>query len=166
MLGDTVDAVIDRIQNGDLPGAGAHRQVLGPMVKQGRLKLQTVDPAGEQFLTRIHAGGAFPRARRLRRLVTQNAAGNKIELFLHRSLRTTCGRPRDRHREGGRHHHPAQRRARERVARLRDRRLRADPTPPGHYRGFVSFYTPLALQAATADGNRSRSRPRRSSDAT
>ena len=154
VLGNAIDAVIERIQNGDLPGAARIGQVLGPMVAQGRLKLQTIDAAGEQFLGRIHADGAFPAVRGdFAGLVTQNAAGNKIELFLHRSLSyETVVDP-----------------ATGTVKAVATITLRNDapasglpdyviagsgenPTPPGHYRGVVSFYTPLALQAATVDG--------------
>jgi hypothetical protein len=153
-LGNAVDAVINRIQNGDLPGAARIGKVLGPMVKQGRLKVQTVDATGEQFLTRIHASGALPSVRGdFAGLVTQNASGNKIELFLHRGLT----------------YEPVVDPATGTVRAVATITLRndaptsglpdyviagsgANPTARGHYRGFVSFYTPLALQKATVDG--------------
>ena len=154
VLGNTVDAVIDRIQNGNLPGAARIGKVLGPMVKQGRLKLQTVDPAGETFLTRIHAGGELPTVRGdFAGLVTQNASGNKIELFLDRSLTyESVVDPKTGTVKA--------------VATITLRNTAPtsgvpdyvitgsgpDPTPPGHYRGLVSFYTPLDLQQATLDG--------------
>jgi hypothetical protein len=154
VLGNAVDAVIHRIQNGDLPGAARIGKVLGPMVKQGRLKLQTVDASGEQFLTRIHASGALPPVRGdFAGLVTQNASGNKIELFLHRSLT----------------YEPVVDAETGTVRAVATITLRNDaptsglpdyviagsgpnPTARGHYRGFVSFYTPLALQKAAVDG--------------
>jgi hypothetical protein len=154
VLGNAVDAVIDRMQHGDLPGAARIGKVLAPMLRQGRLKLQTVDPAGEQFLTRIHADGAFPAVRGdFAGLVTQNASGNKIELFLHRSLTyesvvdpvtktvhavATITLRNDAPSSG-----------------LPDYLIKSsteDPLPLGHYRGIMSFYTPLALQRATIDG--------------
>jgi hypothetical protein len=154
VLGNAVDAVIHRIQNGNLPGAGRIGKVLGPMVKEGRLKLQTVDPAGEQFLARIHAGGALPAVRGdFAGLVTQNASGNKIELFLHRSLKyesvvdPVTGTVHAVATITLRNDAPA--------SGLPDYVINgsgSDPTPPGHYRGVVSFYTPLALQRASIDG--------------
>jgi hypothetical protein len=154
VLGNAVDAVINRIQNGDLPGAARIGKVLGPMVKQGRLKLQTVDATGEQFLTRIHASGALPPVRGdFAGLVTQNAAGNKIELFLHRSLTyesvvdPATGTVRAVATITLRNDAP--------TSGLPDYVIAGsgpNPTPPGHYRGFVSFYTPLALQQAAVDG--------------
>jgi hypothetical protein len=154
VLGNAVDAVIHRIQNGDLPGAARIGKVLGPMVKQGRLKLQTVDATGEQFLTRIHASGALPAVQGdFAGLVTQNASGNKIELFLHRSLTyepvvdPATGTVRSVATITLRNDAPA--------SGLPDYVIAgsgANPTARGHYRGFVSFYTPLALQKATVDG--------------
>ncbi|HEU5309437.1 MAG TPA: hypothetical protein VFW97_19085, partial [Acidimicrobiia bacterium] len=136
------------------PGAGRIGKVLGPMVKEGRLKLQTVDPAGEQFLARIHADGALPAVRGdFAGLVTQNASGNKIELFLHRSLKyesvvdPVTGTVHAVATITLRNDAPA--------SGLPDYVINgsgSDPTPPGHYRGVVSFYTPLALQRASIDG--------------
>ncbi len=154
VLGNAVDSVIDRIQHGDLPGAAHIGKVLGPMVKEGRLKLQTVDAAGEQFLTRIHADGALPAVRGdFAGLVTQNGSGNKIELFLHRALSyesvvdPATGTVKAVATITLRNDAPA--------SGLPDYLIKGsgnDPTPPGHYRGFVSFYTPLSLLGATADG--------------
>jgi hypothetical protein len=154
VLGRAVDAVINRIQNGDLPGAATIGKALGPMVKEGRLKLQTVDSAGEAFLRRIGAAGQLPAVRGdFAGLVTQNASGNKIELFLHRSLTyepvvdpitgtveavATITLRNDAPSSG-----------------LPDYVITGsgnDPTPPGHYRGIVSFYTPLDLEQVTLDG--------------
>ncbi len=149
-LGDSVRAVVDRIEHGNLPGAGTIGHVLGPMVKQGRLKLQAADPAVEQFFTRIHAGGAFPPVRGdFAGLVTQNAAGNKIDLFLHRSLRYDVSVDPATGTEKAvativlRNDAPS--------SGLPDSVIAgsgADPTAPGQYRGYLSFYTPLALQQA------------------
>jgi hypothetical protein len=154
VLGNSVDAVITRIQNGDLPGAARIGKVLGPMVKQGRLKLQTVDAAGEQFLTRIRADGALPAVRGdFAGLVTQNASGNKIELFLHRSLTyesvvdPATGTVKAVATITLRNDAP--------TSGLPDYVITgtgSDPTPPGHYRGILSFYTPLALERAAIDG--------------
>jgi len=154
VLGNAVNAVIDRIEHGNLPGAARIGKVLGPMVKQGRLKLQSSDPAGESFLTRIHAAGELPAVRGdFAGLVTQNAAGNKIELFLHRSL----------HYESVVDPKTGTVKAVATITLRNDAPTSGvpdyviagsgpDPTPPGHYRGIVSFYTPLDLKRATLDG--------------
>jgi hypothetical protein len=154
ILGNAVDAVIDRLQHGDLPGAATIGKVLAPMVRQGRLKVQSVDAAGEQFLTRIHADGALPPVRGdFAGIATQNASGNKIELFLHRSLTyeavvdpvtktvhavATITLRNDAPSSG-----------------LPDYIIKSssqEQLPLGHYRGIMSFYTPLALQQASIDG--------------
>jgi hypothetical protein len=86
-------------------------------------------------------------------LVTQNASGNKIELFLHRSLKyeavvdPVTGTVHADATITLRNDAPA--------SGLPDYVIDGsgpDPTPPGHYRGVVSFYTPLALQGASIDG--------------
>jgi hypothetical protein len=123
------------------------------MVKQGRLKLQATDAAGESFLHRIHAAGELPQVRGdFAGLVTQNASGNKIELFLHRSLRYEAKLDAD-----GTVHAVATITLRNDAptSGLPDYVITgsgANPTPPGHYRGILTFYTPLALQGATIDG--------------
>jgi hypothetical protein len=152
-LGNAVDAVIDRLQHGSLPSAAKVGEVLGPMVKQGRIKLQSTDLTGEQFFGRIKAAGELPAVQGdFAGLVTQNASGNKIELFLHRGLkyRATVD-------ANGEVHATA-------TITLRNDAPTSglpggviggsgpDPTPPGHYRGYLSFYTPLAFQHATIDG--------------
>lgn len=152
-LGNAMDAVFDRLQHGNLPGAARMGEVLGPMVKQGRIKLYTSDPAGEAFVHRIHAAGELPPVRGdFAGLVTQNAAGNKIDIFLHRSLRYEATIDPD-----GTVHAVA-------TITLRNDAPTSgypdyvisgsgtDPTPPGHYRGILTLYTPLALQGATLNG--------------
>jgi len=152
-LGNAMDAVFDRLQHGNLPGAARMGEVLGPMVKQGRIKLYTADPAGEAFMHRIHAAGELPPVRGdFAGLVTQNAAGNKIDIFLHRSLRYEATIQPDGtvhavatitlHNEAPTSGYP------DYVISGSGR----DPTPPGHYRGILTFYTPLALQGATLNG--------------
>lgn len=152
-LGNTVNAVFDRLEHGNLPGAARMGEVLAPMVREGRLKLYSSDPAGESFLQRIHAGGELPAVRGdFAGLVTQNAAGNKIDLFLHRSLRYEATVDADGtvhavatitlHNEAPTSGYP------DYVISGSGR----DPTPPGHYRGILTFYTPLALQGATLNG--------------
>ena len=152
-LGNAVDAVFERLGKGNLPGAARIGEVLGPMVREGRIKLYSNDPAGEQFLTRIHAGGELPAVQGdFAGLVTQNAAGNKIDLFLHRSLRyeTTIDA------DGTVHavatitlHNDAPTSG---LPAYVINGSGADPTAPGHYRGILTFYTPLALQQAQLDG--------------
>jgi hypothetical protein len=153
-LGNAIDAVIHRLQAGNLPGAARIGQVLGPMVKQGRLKLQTTDPAGQRFFERVHLTGAVPAVRGdFAGLVTQNAAGNKIDLFLHRSLQyqtvidPTKGTATSTATIKLRNDAPTTG-----LPRYLITGAGPNPTAPGVYRGYVSFYTPLALQQATVDG--------------
>ncbi|MFI5053990.1 MAG: DUF4012 domain-containing protein, partial [Acidimicrobiia bacterium] len=153
-LGNAVDAVIHRLQQGDLPGAARIGKVLGPMVKQGRLKLQTTDPAGQRFFDRVHLTGGLPPVRGdFAGLVTQNASGNKIDIFLHRSVQyATRINPKTSTATSTvtvtlRNDAPA--------SGLPDYVIGGagpNPTAPGVYRSYLSFYTPLALRQATIDG--------------
>jgi hypothetical protein len=87
-LGDAIDAVIERLQTAPLPGPGRIGEVLGPMVRQGRLKLHSAHPAEQALLERLRATGALPAVRGdFLGLVTQNAIGNKMDVFLRRSVR-------------------------------------------------------------------------------
>jgi hypothetical protein len=73
----------------ELPSPRTVIDVLSPDVAGGRLKMYGMRPAEERFFTRHGLDGAFPRPDRgdLIGLMTQNAALNKIDYYLHRSLR-------------------------------------------------------------------------------
>lgn len=78
----------DLLTSGDLPGPRQVTQVLGPMVDQGRLMAYGSDADEQAFFEQVGLDGAFPRTRGgdLIGLVTNNAANNKIDIFMERSI--------------------------------------------------------------------------------
>jgi hypothetical protein len=157
-LGAAIDAVIERLQTAPLPGPGRIGEVLGPMVRQGRLKLHSAHPAEQELLERLRATGALPAVRGdFLGLVTQNAIGNKMDVFLRRSVRYELTLD-----ETGRARGAV-------IVTLRNRAPAAGlpeyvigwggtgpaPAPTGTNRTYLSLYTPLALdpdRPATLDG--------------
>lgn len=87
-LEEATRQTFDALTSGDLPGPRQLADVLGPMVDQGRLMVYS-DAAPEQsFIEQVGIDGAYPRARGgdLIGLVTNNAANNKIDIFMDRSI--------------------------------------------------------------------------------
>ena len=87
-LDEAGHAVADRLTHGSLPGLRTVGHVLGTAVKQGHILLQANDPTAEHLFRRLGASGTLvPSTGDYVGLTTQNWSGNKIELFLDRSLR-------------------------------------------------------------------------------
>lgn len=92
---DRVDALeqlaeiaFDRLTTADLPGPRELGDVLGPVVEDGHLQVMaTTDPRAVGFLDRLGISGRLPAVDGdFVGVTTSNAAGNKIDLFLHRTL--------------------------------------------------------------------------------
>jgi hypothetical protein len=76
--------------SGTLPGAAKIGSVMDPMIRQGHMKFQSAHHEEQSFFGRIDATGGFPKpltsSGDVIGLVTQNAAGNKVDVFQHRTL--------------------------------------------------------------------------------
>ena len=68
------------------------------MVREGRLQLHSIKPDEQAFFRRIGADTRVPEIRPATSsgVVTQNASGNKIDVFQHRTVQYDArGRPVD-----------------------------------------------------------------------
>jgi hypothetical protein len=155
VLDQLVDAVFDRITSGDLPGPARIGEVLGPMVRAGRLRLHSTRPDEQALFRRMHADSTLPRVRHdFVGVTTQNAAGNKIDVFLTRRLDYQVRLDPD----------TARLRATVTVTLRNDAPTTGLPptviegfgdpprTQPGENLTFLSAYTPWTLESATLDG--------------
>jgi hypothetical protein len=153
-LDSLVRAVFDRLLAGELPGPGRVGEVLGPAVRQGRIQLHSTVADEQAVFERLGAAGALtPVVGDYAALVTNNSSGNKIDLFLDRSLSYRVA------------YDPASG-ATSATAEIRlDNRAPAEglphyligsggpvEVPPGTNRLYLSFYSPLALDGATIEG--------------
>jgi hypothetical protein len=83
-----VRAVFDRLESTELPGPKEIGNILGPMVREGRLQLHSSKPDEQAFFRRIGASREFPDPKGdFLGVVTQNGTGNKIDTFQHRTVR-------------------------------------------------------------------------------
>lgn len=86
-LEDLSRATFRRLTTGDLPGPRKLADVLGPIVRGGHLHVYAADPAQQRVVARVGLAGALPPVRGdAFGVVTNNAGGNKADLFLHRDL--------------------------------------------------------------------------------
>ncbi len=151
-LSDAAKAVTNRLTTSSLPGLHDVGRILGRAARGGHLQARSFDPDADRFLRRLDIAqtlGGTPGD--YLGLVTQNASGSKLELFLHRTMRidTTVD--------------PSTGQVRSTV----EVRLRNDaPTsglpdyvignffglPRGTSRLFLSLYTPLRASTVTLDG--------------
>lgn len=149
-LGDTIDALVNRIRTATLPPPARIAAILGPVVREGRIAMHSTRPAEQRLFARAGADGALPAvAGDFAGLVTQNASGNKIDMFQRRALHydavvdLATGRVdataaitlhNDAPRTGLPHYVIGG--------------SGANPTANGDSRLYVSFYSPLALRSA------------------
>ncbi|HWG74697.1 MAG TPA: DUF4012 domain-containing protein, partial [Acidimicrobiales bacterium] len=87
-LQDALRQAFAKLTSGTLPAPQALAEALDPDVRQGRLLLWSLHPADQPMLRRVGLAGAFPSARGgdLLAVTTQNAANNKIDAYLQRSV--------------------------------------------------------------------------------
>ena len=86
-LDDATRLTFEALTTGDLPGPREVTEVLGPMVAQGRLLMNSVVPDEQDFFTRIDLDGALPAVNGdFLSVTTQNSGNNKIDIFLHRDI--------------------------------------------------------------------------------
>ncbi|HUR50077.1 MAG TPA: DUF4012 domain-containing protein, partial [Acidimicrobiales bacterium] len=156
-LGDVTAAVFNR-----LTGEGASLRALAlslaPAVRSGNVQMWAADAEEQQLLTNVSAAGEFPAAHEssdLLAVVNQNSSGNKIDWFLHRktsyelTFDPVLGRVDAKVRIELRNDAPTRGLPEYVIGSAGPRESR---TAPGENRTWVSVYTPLALEAASLDG--------------
>ena len=80
----------EHLTEGDIPGPERIGEILGPAVQDQHLMFSANRPDEQAFLAQLGASGAFPEARPDRdffAVTSQNSANNKIDVFLHRTVR-------------------------------------------------------------------------------
>lgn len=149
-LGLTAQTVFDRLTSTTLPRPSELVRILSPVVRTGHLMLYSQRPDEQRLFERIGAAGAMPAVRGdFLSVVVQDASGNKVDSFLHRSVHYSATfDPATGAVEG------------EATIRLENRAPSsglpprvingsgAHPTAPGENRLYLSVYSPLALQGA------------------
>lgn len=153
-LGDAARATFDALTQRDLPGPGTLGDVLGPVMRQGRLLFTSFNADEETFLDRLGSTGRFaptPQADYIS-LRTANANPSKIDTFLDRSIDYNASYTP----ETGTVRSTATIRLTNRAPALGLPRYiigndRAEP--PGTNTMYLSFYTPLQVDRASLDGN-------------
>lgn len=88
VLGSVAEQTFQQLLAADLPDPQQLVDVLGPAVKGGHIQFTTFVQEEQDYFTKIQMSGAFQSsAGQVLSVVTNNAAGNKVDLFLQRSLR-------------------------------------------------------------------------------
>lgn len=161
--GDRIDtletlarATFERLTTGDLPSPGTVADTLGPVVEAGHIHAYGAVPDHQTLFEEIGLDGALPEVDGDSfGVVTNNAVGNKIDLFLQReidyqagwdpatgdvSVTATVTLTNDAPSEGL-------------PPILIDSALPADiRPPPGTNRTYLSMYSPWTLDGAQLDG--------------
>ena len=139
---------------GDLPGPRQVTEVLGPMVAQGRLLFNSAHADEQGFFEQVDLDGALPAVDGdFLSVVTQNSGNNKIDIFLHRSIRYDVVYDPDTGRVQGevtvtlRNDAPASGLPRYVIGNRDNERI-----PIGANQMYLAVYTPWAVAAAAIDG--------------
>ena len=87
-LQDALGVAFQKLTTGSLPGPQTLSATLDPAVRQGRLLFWSLHPSDQPVLRRLGLDGSFPSAqgKDLLALTTQNAANNKLDAYLQRSI--------------------------------------------------------------------------------
>jgi hypothetical protein len=153
---EAIRQAFQRLSTGSLPSPRSLSSALDPVVRQGRLLLWSFHPADQPLLRRLGLAGAFPARSGgdLLSVVTQNAATNKIDSYLQRSITDQVAY--DPGNGGVRStvtitlHNTAP------VAGLSSQVIGSyggSGLPPGTNQAWLTVYSPLALAAASQNGH-------------
>jgi hypothetical protein len=151
-LGDVAETITRRLTTGTLPPPPELAKILSPVVRSGDLLLHSTRPAEQSLFHRLGADGELREGgpgEDVLAVVDQNAAGNKLDAYLHRSITYDVASPAS-------------------TARLRVDLRNDGPTtgvpdivnasvvgdPRGTNRTYLSIHTSRALVSATLDGTR------------
>ena len=158
-LQDATRLTFEALTSGDIPAPSRLATVLGPVVHQGRLMVSLADDEEQALIDQVpDLAGEFPRpdGGDFVALTTQNAANNKIDIFMHRELEyETTYDP-----DSGRVEATATIRIRNDApaSGLPDivlgngRRGQPSQLPMGTNEVLLSLYTPHTLQRSEVDG--------------
>lgn len=87
MLEFVAEQAFEALETADLPGPNGLRRALGPAVDAGDLQFFAFEPAAAAFLDEVGITGRLPAfTDDFIAVSTSNAAGNKIDLFLERTV--------------------------------------------------------------------------------
>lgn len=153
-MSDVVQAVFDRLKLVDLTDPKAISSVFSALFADKHVLLYSASAAEEREFALIGAAGAMPPVSGdFLAAVTQNASGNKIDWYLHRTVRDEVS------------FDPPSGTVRARVTLTLQNTaptsgvpdyviggVGTQPTRPGESRVWVSLYTPLQPDGATFDG--------------
>jgi hypothetical protein len=152
---DALRIEFHKLTSGSLPGPRKLSDALDPLVRQGRIEFWSFDKADQPVLSRLGLAGAFPSAggHDLLAVTTQNAANNKIDTYLQRSISDavtydpTNGAVASRVTITLHNGAPAQGLPSEVTGSYTRSGL-----PPGTNETWLTLYSPLGLRAASVDG--------------
>jgi UDP-N-acetylmuramyl pentapeptide phosphotransferase/UDP-N-acetylglucosamine-1-phosphate transferase len=155
-LGDVSDTVVRAVTTGSLGSPAQIVRALAPAVRDGHLRMAVTEQEAAKVLRRIGLSGAVPRNDvDSLLLTTQNAAGNKLDVYFRRAIAYDLTvAPQD---DGSL---AVEGSAEVRLTNdLPDRSLPASVVGPydpryvaGENRTFLSLYSPLQFVGATLDG--------------
>lgn len=158
-LNDATRITFERLTSGDIPAPSRLADVLGPVVRQGRLMVALADDEEQGLVDRVpDLDGAFPRpdGGDFVALTTQNGANNKIDIFMHRSVTYEATYDPDTGQIDAtatvriRNDAPAS--GLPDIVLGNGRRGQAQELPNGTNEVYLSLYSPHRLRQATLDG--------------
>jgi hypothetical protein len=152
---DALRIEFHRLTSGSLPGPRTLSDALDTVVRQGRIEFWSFDKPDQPVLTRLGLTGAFPAAagHDLLAVTTQNAANNKIDVYLQRTVADAVnydpsnGSVSSQVTVTLRNEAPAQGLPNEVIGSYFGSGL-----PPGTNETWLTLYSPLGLRAATVNG--------------
>ena len=154
---DALRIEFHRLTTGSLPGPSRLSDALEPDVRQGSIGFWSFDKADQPLLYRLGLAGAFPAAdgHDLLGVTTQNAANNKIDVYLQRVISDAVT------------YDPANGAVASRVTITLHNEAPAlglpnevigsytgSGLPPGTNETWLTLYSPLGLRGATVNGQR------------
>lgn len=153
-LEDASRLAFEALTSRDLPGPQAIADALSPAVDGDHLRAHSVHPDEQALFEELGLAGALPPVEvDYLDVVTQNGSANKIDIFLHRTVdyevRVDPGTGQATASLDVTLENQAP------ASGLPDYVIGNDvdlALPPGHSRLWLSVYTPLFLEGATADG--------------
>lgn len=159
-LDEATRVVFERLTEGDVPGPRQVADVLGPLVRQGRLMVHAFDPEEQALIERVGLDGTFPEqpgGGDFFTITTQNSANNKIDIFLDREIRYDAYFDPDTGELDATATVTLTNRAPSEglpdvVLSSGQRQLDGTGPPLGTNRMYLSVYTPHLLRQATLDG--------------
>lgn len=153
-LDDVTRLTFEALTTGDIPGPRPVIDTLGPVVSQGRLLVYSTHPDEQDLFAEVDMDGALPAVDGdFLSVITQNSGSNKIDIFLHRTIRYDVVYDPDTGRVQGevtvtlRNDAPASGLPRYVIGNRDPNRF-----PVGTNVMYLSVYTPWDLTAATLDG--------------